>query len=267
MPNMNELFKNKYKIIFVDIDGTILDHSIHDWDYETINYLRELQSRGVLIYLCTARPYDSILSTGLLNFYKPDGIVATNGGVAFDGNKVIFANVIPEDIVREVERVANRHHLVLELATTTERHFTAKVNSYVEKYFTVYLETKPKIIKYDNKDVSAILMFAPEKFDEKLKQELPKEMDYLRFDAHGVDVGYHRNTKGEGIRRVLEYLNIDKKYAIGVGDSFDDITMFRACGLSLAMGNGSEETRQAADIVCDTVTNHGLKQELIKHFE
>ena len=31
---------NKYKIIFVDIDWTILDHHKHDWDYESIDVLK-----------------------------------------------------------------------------------------------------------------------------------------------------------------------------------------------------------------------------------
>ena len=57
----------KYRIAFIDIDWTILDHDIHDWDYESLDVLRELQRAGLLIYLCTARPYDSIVHTGLLN--------------------------------------------------------------------------------------------------------------------------------------------------------------------------------------------------------
>ena len=263
---MAMLFNNKYKIVFVDIDNTILDHTIHDWDYQTIDVLKELQKKSILVYLCTARPYDSVLSTGLLNIFTPDGMIVTNGGVAFEGDELLFANIIPEDIVREIERIANRHHLVLELSTNTDRHFTAKPNKYVEKYFTVYLETKPKIEKYQNKEVSAILLFAPEKYDEKLKAEFPKEMNYLRYDTHGVDVGYYKNTKGDGVKRVLKHLGIDKEFAIGAGDSPDDISMFEKCGMSIAMGNGYQQAKDAAKIVSETVTNHGLGEELKKLF-
>lgn len=256
----------KYQIIFVDIDWTILNHHISDWDHESLSKLKELQSQGVLIYLNTARPYDSIVHTGLFDLFTPDGIVCTNGGVVFIKDKLLYSNIIPEEIVRKIEDIANKYDLVLELATNKERYFTAPANEYVHRYFSVFKEVIPPIKKYQNKEVSAILMFVPEEYDEQLQKELPKEMNYLRFDSCGVDVGYFRNTKGEAIKKVLKHLNIDKKYAIAVGDSGDDISMFKEVGLSIAMGNGAIEAKREADVVCDTIDNHGLALELIKIF-
>lgn len=249
---------NKYKIIFVDIDWTILDHDLHDWDYLSIDALKEAQKKGILVYLNTARPYDSIVHTGLFNIFKPDGIVCTNGGVIFAGDKLLFSNIIPEDIVHDIERICNKHHLVLELSTNKERYFTSKPNKYVADYFSVYAETIPVIRKYHNKEVSAILLFAPEKYDEILQKEFPKEMNYYRFDTCGVDVGYYMNTKGDGVRRVLKHLNIDKKDSIGAGDDIGDISMFEEVGLSIALGNSKEEVKNAADIVSDDISEHGL---------
>ncbi len=256
--------KPTYKIIFVDIDWTLLDHFIHDWDYESIDCLKELQKQGMLVYLCTARPYDSIVHTGLFNIFNPDGVICTNGGVTFVGDELLFANIIPEDIVRQIEKVSNKHHLVLELSTNKERYFTAKKNVYVDRYFSVYSETIPDIRKYHDKDVSAILLFAPKKYDEILRKEFPQEMNLLRFDTCGVDVGYFKNTKGDAIKKVLKHLNIDKEQSIGVGDSFDDISMFKEVGLSIAMGNGTLDAKENATIVCDTISSHGLAKELRK---
>ena len=252
----------KYKIIFIDIDWTILDHNKHDWDYESLDVLKRLQKAGILVYLNTARPYDSIVHTGLFDIFKPDGIVCTNGGVVFVGDKLIFSNIIPEEIVYQIERVCNKHHLVLELSTNKERYFTSKVNNYVRKYFSVFSETVPEIKKYHNKDVSAILLFAPEKYDQILIKEFPKEMNYIRFDSHGVDVGYYMNSKGIGVQKVLEYLNIDKEFAIAAGDDLGDISMFEEVGLSIAVGNAKEEVKKCADIVSDDISNHGLGKAL-----
>ena len=38
--------KNKYQIVFIDIDWTILDHSIHDWDYESLEAIKKVQELG-----------------------------------------------------------------------------------------------------------------------------------------------------------------------------------------------------------------------------
>ena len=256
-----------YRIIFVDIDWTILDHDIHDFDYESINELKRIQKDGVLVYLCTARPYDSIVHTGLLKLITPDGIICTGGGVAFVKDELLFSNTIPEDVVRQIECIANKHHLVIELSKDKERYFSNKSNIYVKRYFSVYSEVIPEIRKYDNKDVSAILLFAPEKYDEILKKEFPKEIHYMRFDTCGVDVGYYQNSKGKAIKKVLEHLHIDKECSIGVGDSVDDISMFNEVGLSIAMGNGMEEAKKAATRVCKPISEHGLALELRDIFD
>ena len=257
---------NSYRIIFVDIDWTILDHNKHDWDYPSIDILKKLQKEGLLVYLCTARPYDSVLHTGIFELFTPDGVICTNGGVAFVRDELLFANTIPEEMVRTIEKVANKHHLVLELSTNKERYFTAKPNCYVQKYFSVYAEVIPVIRKYQNKDVSAILLFAPEKYDEVLKKEFPKEMSLLRFDTCGVDVGYFKNTKGDGIIKVLKELDINKEHAIGIGDSNDDISMFKEVGLSIAMANGSDDAKASADIVTSPVSESGLYNALKEIF-
>lgn len=254
------------KIIFVDIDWTILDHNIHDWDYQTIDVLKKLQEKGVLIYINTARPYDSVVHTGLFDIFTPDGVVCTNGGVVFCGDKLLFANTIPEDIVRDIEKICNKHHLVLELSTNKERYFTAKSNVYVHNYFAVYAETIPEIKKYHNKNVSAILLFAPEKYDGVLKKEFPKEMNFLRFDSFGVDVGYFKNTKGDAVKKVLKHLGINKEEAVSAGDSPDDISMFLETGYSIAMGNGADEAKNAASITSKPIGEHGLGEVLKEKF-
>ena len=71
------------KIIFSDIDWTILDHVTHSFDIASINALKAAQKRGILVYLATARPYLSMEQTGLLDLITPDGVICTNGSVAF----------------------------------------------------------------------------------------------------------------------------------------------------------------------------------------
>ena len=88
-------------------------------------------------------------------------------------------------------------------------------------------------------------------------------MNFLRFDTHGVDVGYFKNTKGGAIDKVLKHLNINKEESIGAGDSFDDISMFKSVGLSICMGNGSDVAKKEADVICEPIGEHGLGKTLI----
>lgn len=258
------MIKTPIKIIFTDIDWTILDHKKHDWDYESIHALKQAQDNGVLVYLCTARPYDSIVHTGLFEIFHPDGVICTNGGVCFIKDELLFANVIPCEIVREVERIANRHHLVLELGTDKDRYFTSKANCWVHKYFANYAETIPYIKRYHNENVTSILLFAPEKYDEILIKEFPKELRYCRYDAYGVDVCYYLNSKSS-VKKVLETLNITKDKAMSFGDDYADIAMFNETKYSICVGDYKKEVKNQASDFTESVSNGGVAKALRKY--
>lgn len=256
--------KNKYKIIFVDIDWTILDHKIHDWDYESIDALKRAQEKGILVYIATARPYDSVLHTGLFDIFTPDGVICTNGGVAFINDELLFANEIPENIVKEVENIANHHDLVVEMSTNKGRYFTNDPNKWVDEYFKSYAETIPPVIKGETSNISAMLLFAPSEMDEELIKELPPEIRYYRFDLYGVDLCYFENDKGKAIKKVLNYLHIEKEATIGAGDDYGDLPMFDEVGVSISMGNGKEDVINRSTHKAETIHEHGLSKALRK---
>ena len=254
--------ENKYKIIFVDIDWTILDHKIHDWDYESIDALKLAQSNGVLVYLCTARPFDSVRSTGLLEIFNPNGIICTNGEVGFVDGKVVYADNIPSELVKEVNRISDQYELVMEVCTEEGRYFTKEPNEWVFDYLTRFVETIPEVKNHLYEHISALLLFAPEYLDEELKPMFDKSFNYFRFDKCGVDLRYHPCSKGEGIAKILNYLNIKKEEAIAIGDDYGDIAMFEEVGLSIAVGNGRDEVKEKATYITNTIHEHGVKLAL-----
>ena len=49
------------------------------------------------------------------------------------------------------------------------------------------------------------------------------------------------------------------------GDGENDIPMIRFAGIGVAMGNGGEKVKAAADYVTDSVDNDGIEKAL-RHF-
>ena len=56
-------------------------------------------------------------------------------------------------------------------------------------------------------------------------------------------------TKGEGILRLAKHLGIDPEATMGFGDGENDLSMMQKAGLGVAMANGEEIVKQAADHV------------------
>ena len=249
-----------YKIAFIDIDWTILNHEDgHYFDMPSIEALKKAQNNGVLIYLITARTYASVRGTGLFEIFTPNGIITNNGGLTFINDRLLYKNVYPESTVKEVLKVAKKHDVVLQLSTIKSRYFSRKPNQYVKNYFSIYYEESPKI-KYNlTKNVSDIIAFVPDQFDEVLQKELPEDVIYYRYDNYGVNISCFKNKKGDAVIKLLKYLHIAKENALAIGDSQDDISMFEVVGTSIAMGNSKDiSIKEKATIVADTINNHGV---------
>lgn len=252
--------KKDYKIAFIDIDWTILNHKDgHNFDVPSLEALKKAQEEGVLIYFCTARTYASASLTGLFDLIKPDGMICTNGNVIFVGDALLEAKTIPEALVKRVLKAANRHHVVLEFAGLKDKYFTSKINQYVINYLSVYYESMPEVRKNAIENVTEILAFIPEKYDAKLMKELPEEMKYYRYDTYGVNISYSSGKKGDAVTKVLAHLGIATEQSFAIGDSKDDISMFEAVGTSIAMGNyKDDEVKEKATTVTETIDDHGV---------
>ncbi len=258
--------KSDIKIIFTDIDCTILNHiGGHFFDMKSIKALKKAQKRGVLLYLCTARPYDSIYQTGLFDILSPDGIVCTNGAVVLDKDlRVIYHHTFPKEYAKQIIDTAIKHNICAEVCTATERYITKEIDDYVRGYLAIYYEMLPEVRKPSYDDISGILVFAPKEYDEVFAKEFPSDIQLLRFTDYGVDIKCERIEKSEGVIKALEYLGISKDNAMAIGDDYGDIPMFEAVKYSICMDNGKDEAKEAALHVTKHINKHGVKHILKK---
>lgn len=95
---------------------------------------------------------------------------------------------------------------------------------------------------------------------------LEKYYDYMIHNSSVVEMvpkGFH---KGTGIARVCELLDMDISDTFAFGDSVNDLGMIRAAGVGVAMGNGSDEVKSAADYVTAPMMEDGI-WKACRHFE
>ena len=78
------------------------------------------------------------------------------------------------------------------------------------------------------------------------------------FTRSGVD-------KGSGVARMGEMLGVDPGEMACVGDSYNDLPMFKACGLALAMGGAPDDIKKAAELTVPRVEEDGLAFAIERH--
>ena len=78
------------------------------------------------------------------------------------------------------------------------------------------------------------------------------------FTRSGID-------KGSGVERMGAMLGVEPSRMACVGDSYNDLAMFRACGLPIAMGGAPLELQALARHVAPLVEEDGLAEAIDRH--
>ncbi len=246
------------KIIFFDIDWTLYDHENSCFPKSGIKAFKKLKRDGNIVILCTSRNYDSLNRLGTFKYFHPDGVICSNGQTIFYKNKLVFTTYFTKKEVEQIRNVILPLNLSLEAATTKKRFMMAPIHDEVYELYKTYREVITKYKKYKNQRITAFVLFATDKYEDYIKENLPKGTIFYRYDKYGVDLAPNERIKGDGVRFLLSYLSIDKKDSIAVGDDLPDISMFNEVGYSICLGNGNEEVKKASDLVTDLISKDGV---------
>ena len=257
--------KENIKIIFVDIDCTILNHEFYPpvFDFDSINALNEAQSKGILIFLSTARSYHGVKHTDLFDYLTPDGMILNNGGLIIINDQILFQNAIDEDVFTKICDETLKMNLNLEASEVYDQFLIAPKNELVEEFYNTYKGSIiPEVKDYHHKKVLNILLFAHPEDEEKVRQIIPDNLNIYRFHNAGVSISNSSNEKGDGVRYVLNYLKINKDEARAIGDDIADISMFKEVASSVSMENGKDEVKNHSSFITKHINNSGVKHAL-----
>ena len=73
-------------------------------------------------------------------------------------------------------------------------------------------------------------------------------------------------TKGNGIKRIIDYYKIDKEKTIAIGDGHNDIELFDEVNIGIAMANSHPDLIKIAKEVTNSVNANGVYHFLSNFF-
>lgn len=258
--------KEKIKIVFTDIDGTLFSHKTHHVPESAIEAIKKLQANGIKVFLCSGRNYYLIRKSGILNYVTPDGLVTMNGSNAIIGNSIIYRYPIPSTVVDKMILFAKRLKFGLTLIEENEGHINMideRVISAHEKYRTRFPQPRTFPDHYD-RVVYQMIAFCDE-FEERLLAPHLEDCKFARWDEYAVDVMLKDSDKAKGIMSVLEYYGYDQSDAMSLGDGNNDMEMTLFVGTGVAMGNAVGDLKAVADYVTDDIDQDGWAKAM-KHY-
>jgi HAD superfamily hydrolase (TIGR01484 family) len=100
-----------YKLLFVDIDGTIFDHSTQSIHPTTIYALQKVKESNIKVILSSGRNYSMAKELGVISAINIDGGVFLNGAITYYDSKIINASVLDEATLYKIRKFAQKYHL------------------------------------------------------------------------------------------------------------------------------------------------------------
>ena len=260
------LMNNSAKAIFFDIDGTLTNHKGGPFK-DDLEAMEKAAGQGNLLFINTGRSLANIPDT-VLNLPLWSGIAAGGGahvllkesGTAKPLYKTIYHKWVEESFLIDLCAwyLKNRKRIILE----GERDcYVINPNREYDKARNLKVINRPEDLfsKYPGDLISKMTIQSSFIRGER---ELLGGYFHINIFPNYVEAVIKGEDKGKAIGIILDAVGIERKNSIALGDSINDIDMFRFAGLGAAMGNADAETKAAAAFITKNCGEGGAAEVL-----
>jgi Cof subfamily protein (haloacid dehalogenase superfamily) len=267
------------KLVLSDIDGTILDDH-QSVDSELKQTLLSLRQKHIPFILSSARSpegmYPIAEDLGILDY----PIACYNGAYVIkrldqEDVSVISSHVLPESELRSIFQLISKSYSTVSInlysrnkwyVSETDRWINAESKiTNLDPIITdlnEFSSSAPvhKLLLIDEVDTISNLMDALQSLNLEQSSFILSKDNYL-------EVTNKKASKKEALRELANYYKIKIKDTMTLGDNFNDVPMFEASGLGVAMKNAPEQVKQIADVITESNNDNGVSKALKKYLD
>lgn len=255
------------KAVFFDIDGTIWDQNLLIPE-STKEAIRKLRENGHLAFICSGRTRSFIQSPRLLELGF-DGIIAGCGTYIEEHGRELFYKEIEKEEAARVLAVFRACHMPVIMEGKTNLYLDEEEFAGNDYPARLRREVGEHLLPITgNEGKWELSKFSCAFLDEKYKEAialLKADYEILIHEAPVAEFVPKAYSKASGIQMTCELLGIAQEDTYAFGDSVNDLEMLRFVAHGIAMGNGTEKAKEAAEYVTADLNEDGIYKGL-KHF-
>lgn len=247
----------KYKMLALDIDGTILtdDRRITDG---VRNAIKKALDAGTLVTICTGRAVQG--AEGLRKELSLENmpIITYNGAVVVSGgdSRILYEKGVSAEDAREILSYVDYTKTTVVIWSQNQLYVN-EINERTEKY---KLLSGVEPIAFENAEdivrqgITKILLIGGIDDIQEVRRcveagGLAEKVNFYTSKPQFLEFINKETSKGDAMARIGEMYGIRQEEMIAIGDGCNDIPMLEYAGLGVAMANAGEEVRAKADYV------------------
>lgn len=267
------------RAVFLDIDGTIISIKNHTIPQSAINSITRIRKKGVKVFLCTSRAKQFLFNIRNIEF---DGIVALTGAHCIDknGHDIARMSMNSSDIAAAIIDIQKNNRPLIALSgdkVYIEKPDSAEVREVLAlggltteslpggvSKLPNFIEVKDPILLAKELHILQITCFFPSGDEDTRFMKLMPSSHTERWAEAFVDIVGNGTDKASGLKTLAAHYGFKLNEILAAGDGANDISMIKAAGIGVAMGNASDEVKKYADYITADVDENGLSIALEK---
>ncbi|WP_159881509.1 Cof-type HAD-IIB family hydrolase [Paenibacillus puerhi] len=265
-----------YKILFSDIDGTLLN-SKSQISQETLKAIRSLRRSNIPFVLVSARmpkgiePYQNQIGTHEAMICFSGALVL--GPLQSNGHREIIRNIplSSEEIQCVYSLIQPDYDITISFYNKDEWYAEALDEAILQESGITSIQPNLCELKAMIKKVemNKMLCIGNPKHIEYLQADISKHYPKLtvyKSKSTYLEIMAPQVSKSSAMDKILEYYNFTRDITVAIGDYYNDIDMLQNAGLGVAMGNAPEDVKKYADEITASNDEDGLKLIIEKYF-
>lgn len=259
-----------FKLIALDIDDTLLDTQ-RRLSPENKDAIARARAAGVTITIATGRAFYGARS--ICEKIELDNLpVITFGGAQvneYPSGKVLFAENLSHQLVRECIDFARAHHVYIQCYEGDDFLYEAECEE--SRFYEKRLGYRGRQVDFDGRRFDhapkCLICASPERIEQLIPVAQAHFGDrmgvkrsfarFLEFYKPGVD-------KGTALGWLAERAGLECGQIIAAGDSAIDLPMLRFAGLGVAVQNAEPEVLAAADYIAPHANDSAIAHVIDK---
>jgi Cof subfamily protein (haloacid dehalogenase superfamily) len=255
------------KIFFFDLDGTLLT-SGKKITKDTRDALKKFTDSGHFFCINTGRAIESARAVydGLELDFKGSFLCGSNGTQIYsvDEERYIYKTGVDIELVPKILDLADS--MDVHCHTYNENNIISRHDNECMAYYRRVIKTPlivtDNVLEYIDEPPSKMIAIElhdhdkQERFRMALQEMVGDKITLLYSNPYYLEIFPSHAGKGSAVKRLADLLGVDIKNTYAAGDEQNDISMIQAAGCGIAMINGTDIVKEAADVVTTKDNDH-----------
>ena len=269
--------KQPYKLLVVDIDGTLLNSRgiISAEDTEAI---ARVEKAGVRVILSTGRA--AMASGWVLDHLHLNGYhIFFDGALVYNpvNKREAYAESIDGALARQAIDFARQNNIHIDLYSST-RYFVEQESWAVDirrQFFRIEptFQNLDEVCRRERIIKGTVIIRTPAEkalaieFQNQFRGKLIFSWTTTPAypDVDFINVVSPKVSKGKALEELCTLLEVPLSQVVAIGDGVNDVSLLKTAGLAVAMGNCVDELKSVAHTVTHDVDHSGVA-EAIRRF-